>query len=69
MNNLKIGDVISLQADKETEVRVIGIYEIRKPDPAFASIATYEKLENQIFIDTAALHDLFGDKTVGDYLT
>ena len=65
LNNLKIGDVISLQADKETEVRVIGIYEIRKPDPAFASIATYEKLENQIFIDTAALHDLFGDKTVG----
>lgn len=66
-NNLKLGDVISLQADKEAEVRVIGIYEIRKPDPAFATIATYEKLENQIFIDTTALHNLFGDKTVGFY--
>ena len=48
----------------QKEVRVIGIYEIRKPDPAFASIATYEKLENQIFIDTAALHDLFGDSNM-----
>lgn len=67
LNNLKIGDVISLQADKETEVRVIGIYEIRKPDPAFASIATYEKLENQIFIDTSALQSLFGDMPMGFY--
>lgn len=66
-NNLQIGDSISLQADEEAEVKIIGIYEIRKPDPAFASIATYEKLENQIFIDTEALHNLFGDKTVGFY--
>ena len=66
-NNLQIGDSISLQADEEAEVKIIGIYEIRKPDPAFASVVTYEKLENQIFIDTSALQDLFGDMPVGFY--
>lgn len=66
-NNLKIGDIISLQADEEAEVKIIGIYEIRKPDPAFASIVTYEKLENQIFIDTGTLQNLFGDMPVGFY--
>lgn len=66
-NNLKIGDIISLQADEEAEVKIIGIYEILKPDPAFASIVTYEKLENQIFIDTGTLQNLFGDMLVGFY--
>ena len=66
-NSLQIGDSISLQADEEAEVRIIGIYEIRKPDPAYASIVTYEKLENQIFIDTSALQDLFGDMPMGFY--
>ena len=66
-NSLQIGDSISLQADEEAKVRIIGIYEIRKPDPAYASIVTYEKLENQIFIDTSALQDLFGDMPVGFY--
>jgi len=66
-NNLQIGDSISLQADEEAKVKIIGIYEIRKPDPAYASIVTYEKLENQIFIDTSALQDLFGDMPVGFY--
>ena len=66
-NSLQIGDSISLQADEEAEVKIIGIYEIRKPDPAFASVVTYEKLENQIFIDTSALQDLFGDMPMGFY--
>ena len=66
-NSLQIGDSISLQADEEAEVKIIGIYEIRKPDPAFTSVVTYEKLENQIFIDTSALQDLFGDMPVGFY--
>ena len=66
-NSLQIGDSISLQADEEAKVKIIGIYEIRKPDPAYASIVTYEKLENQIFIDTSALQDLFGDMPVGFY--
>ncbi|MDE5909647.1 MAG: FtsX-like permease family protein [Lachnospiraceae bacterium] len=66
-NNLQIGDSISLQADEEAEVKIIGIYEIRKPDPAFASVVTYEKLENQIFIDTSTLQNLFGDMPVGFY--
>ena len=66
-NSLQIGDSISLRADEEAEVRIIGIYEIRKPDPAYASVVTYEKLENQIFIDTSALQDLFGDMPVGFY--
>lgn len=66
-NNLQIGDSISLQADEEAEVKIIGIYEIRKPDPAYASVVTYEKLENQIFIDTSALQDLFGDMPMGFY--
>ena len=64
-NNLRIGDSISLQADEEAEVKIIGIYEIRKPGPAFTSVVTYEKLENQIFIDTSALQSLFGDMPVG----
>ena len=66
-NSLQIGDSISLQADEEAKVKIIGIYEIRKPDPAYASVVTYEKLENQIFIDTSALQDLFGDMPVGFY--
>ena len=66
-NSLQIGDSISLQADEEAEVKIIGIYEIRKPDPAFTSVVTYEKLENQIFIDTSALQSLFGDMPVGFY--
>lgn len=66
-NSLQIGDSISLQADEEAKVKIIGIYEIRKPDPAYASIVTYEKLENQIFIDTSALQDLFGDMPMGFY--
>ena len=66
-NSLQIGDSISLRADEEAEVRIIGIYEIRKPDPAYASVVTYEKLENQIFIDTSALQNLFGDMPVGFY--
>ncbi len=66
-NSLQIGDSISLQADEEAEVKIIGIYEIRKPDPAFTSVVTYEKLENQIFIDTSALQDLFGDMPMGFY--
>lgn len=66
-NNLKIGSLISLKADEETEVKIIGIYEILKPDPVFESIVTYEKLENQIFIDTDTLQNLFGDMPVGFY--
>ena len=66
-NSLQIGDSISLQADEEAKVKIIGIYEIRKPDPAYASVVTYEKLENQIFIDTSALQDLFGDMPMGFY--
>ena len=66
-NNLQIGDSISLQADEEAEVKIIGIYEILKPDPIFASVVTYEKLENQIFIGTDTLQNLFGDMPVGFY--
>lgn len=66
-NNLKIGSLISLKADEETEVKIIGIYEILKPDPVFESIVTYEKLENQIFIDTDTLQSLFGNMPVGFY--
>ena len=46
----KISDTISLKGDEETEVQVIGIYEILKPDSLFESIVTYEKLENQILL-------------------
>ncbi len=66
-NNLKTGDTISLKAGEKTEVKIIGIYEILKPDPVFEGLVTYEKLENQIFIDTDALQNLFGDLPVGFY--
>ena len=55
-NNLKTGDTISLKAGEKTEVKIIGIYEILKPDPVFEGIVTYEKLENQIFIEIGRAH-------------
>jgi len=66
-NSLKVGDSISLQADEAAEVKIIGIYEILEPVPAFTSIATYEKLENQIFIDISTLQNLFVDMPAGFY--
>ncbi len=64
-NSLGLGSFISLQADRTVDVRVIGIYEILKPDSPLANIVTYEKAENQIFTDINTLQDLFGDKPAG----
>ena len=64
-NNLGLGSFISLRADRAADVKVIGIYEILKPDSPLANIVTYEKAENQIFIDMNTLQNLFGDKLTG----
>ena len=64
-NSLGLGSFISLQADRAVDVKVIGIYEILKPDSPLANIITYEKAENQIFTDMNTLQDLFGDKSTG----
>ncbi len=64
-NSLGLGSYISLQADRAVDVKVIGIYEILKPDSPLANIVTYEKAENQIFTDMNTLQDLFGDKPAG----
>ena len=64
-NSLGLGSFISLQADRAVDVKVIGIYEILKPDSPLANIVTYEKAENQIFTDIKTLQDLFGDIPTG----
>ena len=64
-NGLGLGSFISLQGDRAVDVKVIGIYEILKPDSPLANIVTYEKAENQIFTDIHTLQDLFGDKPAG----
>lgn len=64
-NALKIGDSITLKTDCTVDVKVIGIFEILKPDSAFENIATYEKAENQIFIDYNTLQELFPNTPVG----
>lgn len=63
-NDLKLGDTISLQSDNSVNVNIIGIYEILKPDSPFENIVTYEKAENQIFIDFHTLQS-FGDMPMG----
>lgn len=64
-NGLKLGDTISLQSDNAVSVTIIGIYEILKPDALFENIVTYEKAENQMFIDFHTLQDLFGNIPMG----
>ncbi len=64
-NDLKLGDTISLQSDNSVDIKIIGIYEILKPDSPFENIVTYEVAANQIFIDLHALQNLFGDVPVG----
>ena len=64
-NNLKLGDAISLQSDNSVDIKIIGIYEILKPDSPFENIVTYEVAENQIFIDLHTLQSLFGGVPVG----
>ncbi len=64
-NNLGLGSFISLRADRAADVKVIGIYEILKPDSPFANIVTYEKAENQIFTDINTLQILLGHKLAG----
>lgn len=64
-NGLGLGDTISLQSSHTAVVQIVGIYEILKPDPLYENIVTYEKSENQIFINLHTLQDLFGNKWVG----
>lgn len=64
-NDLKLGDTISLQSDNSVDIKIIGIYEILKPDSPFENIVTYEVAANQIFIDLHTLQNLFGDVPVG----
>ena len=67
-NNLKLGDTISLRteaAETDVNIKVIGIYEILKPDSPFKNIVTYDKIENQIFIDFNTFQRLMNDMPVG----
>ncbi len=64
-NALKIGDSFILNKDGAVDVKVIGIFEILKPDSSFENIATYAKAENQIFIDYNTLQRLFPNSSVG----
>lgn len=64
-NDLKLGNTIFLQSDNSVDIKIIGIYEILKPDSPFENIVTYEVAKNQIFIDLHTLQSLFGDVPVG----
>ena len=67
-NNLKLGDTISLHSDVrgvDASVKIIGIYEILKPDSPLKNIVTYDKIENQIFIDFNTFRALMKDMPAG----
>ncbi len=67
-NDLKLGDTISLHYDgneENTNVKITGIYEILKPDSPLKNIVTYEKMENQIFIDFHTFRKLMKDTPAG----
>ena len=67
-NDLKLGDTISLCSAgtyAEANVKVIGLYEILKPDSPLENIVTYDKIENQIFIDFNTFRELMNDMPVG----
>jgi len=64
-NGLKLGDTISIESDGTVTVKIIGIYEILKSDPLYENIVTYERAENQIFIDFQTLQTLFGNIPAG----
>lgn len=49
----------------EANVKVIGLYEILKPDSPLKNIVTYDKIENQIFIDFNTFQKLMNDMPVG----
>ena len=65
---MKLGDTISLCSAgtyAEANVKVIGMYEILKPDSPLKNIVTYDKIENQIFIDFNTFQKLMNDLPVG----
>ncbi len=67
-NNLKLGDTISLRSaatEADVNVKIIGIYEILKPDSPLKNIITYDKIENQIFIDFNTFQKLMKDQPAG----
>ncbi len=67
-NNLKLGDTISLRSaatEADVNVKIIGVYEILKPDSPLKNIITYDKIENQIFIDFNTFQKLMKDMPEG----
>lgn len=67
-NNLKLGDTISLhyaESNENVNAKIIGFYEILKPDSPLENIPTYEKMENQIFVDLNTLKGLMKDQPAG----
>ncbi len=67
-NKLKLGDTISLRSaatEADVNVKVTGIYEILKPDSPLKNIITYDKIENQIFIDFNTFQKLMKDMPAG----
>ena len=60
-NKLKLGDTITIQHSENkqnVDVKIIGIYEILKQDSPIKNIVTYDKLENQIFVNLDTLQKL-----------
>ena len=64
-NNLKIGDRISLHSEGQADVEIIGIFDILKPDSPYANLTSFEKLENQFFIDFNLFEQLIPGLPVG----
>lgn len=64
-NGLKLGDTLPLQGAGAAAVRLIGIFEIIRPDSPLSMLTSFEKLENQIFTDLETFQKLVPDLTAG----
>ncbi len=66
-NGLKIGDSITLTVDggENTEIKMIGLFEVVKQEQAYTNVNSFDKLENQIFSGIQAYQDLMSDSAAG----
>lgn len=66
-NGLKIGDFITLQAEGggTSRVEIVGLFEVDKRTQAFASVTSFDKLENQIFSSLEVYGELVTELTPG----
>lgn len=66
-NSLNIGDSLTLETENggRTEIKIIGLFEVAKQVPAFTSVTSFDKLENQIFSGIQAYQELLSGSAAG----